>query len=183
MRLTENATQSPDSDFCLIRYDRGVDERPRPPNELDMASLLSGLNEARGFKATLDLTVRLGLKPRQPQPRWSEVEVDGLRAVAQSGVPELPSDWPTLPFRFHLGLRRPVRGIARRTSRLLAKRSPQRDASWLYSVTDTGPRQVGSHKAFLGQCLRSRKSARRVCTVRAGTGSVPNRRPARACEK
>lgn len=87
--LVENAAQGTNGYLEFSRDNRDIYCDIRTANELDVASLLRGLDEPRGFKTTLDFAVRQGAKPRQPQPRWSLPTAGGLPAAARSKVPAL----------------------------------------------------------------------------------------------
>lgn len=135
VRLVEDAAQSAHRDFALLRHNRRVDGFVQPPDELHVAALLAGFNEACRLKPALDLTEGLGLKPPQPRPRWCEPWADGLRSEARSRVPALPLGSRGLLLPSPLGWQHRPPGIGKHTNRPHARQLPRTVASWANCCT------------------------------------------------
>ena len=56
--LCENAAESSDRNFALLRNDDNVRDGTRPPHKFDVATLLGRLNETSPLQPALDLAVR-----------------------------------------------------------------------------------------------------------------------------
>ena len=69
MCLVENTSERSNGDAAFPGYNRDVNDFSKSAYELDMATLLAGLEEAGRFKTALDLADGQQVKPLQPQPR------------------------------------------------------------------------------------------------------------------